>query len=434
MDRPALTPQGMPFSMRWPLGRIGTAFTHVDRRSTTGAERLLSITKDRGVVPRDTITDAPPRAATLIGYKTCATGDLVVNQMSVYDGLLGIAPIDGLVTYHYLVFRPSASVDARFISYVLRMPLYTSDFAQRVRGLGDSGQGNVRTPHIRIGDFLQTIVPLPPLDVQRRIADFLDDQVERLDAAVALRRESLRLADLRRTGHLDGLIEELGERNGWGRFRRWIRRIEQGWSPQCSSSAALPGEPGVIKLSAVRAGQFLAHENKAFLEGVLPDPRYSLKHHDLLVTRANTPVLVGDTAVVPSDFPDLYLSDLVYRVDIRDLNPYFASASLRSRRVRSVMAATGRGASQTMAKIRGDDIKDVVIPLASVQQQRAAVASINESEDGYCEFARLVQTQLALLEERKHSLITAAVTGQFDVSAASSRAAGVALSGAGGVS
>ena len=405
------------------------AVAHEARSKNMGlVERNLLSLSYGNIIRKDIEGSDGLLPASFEGYNRVQEGDLVLrltdlqnDQRSLRTGYVGES---GIITSAYVTLRP-INIDAGYFSYVMHAYDVSKAFYTMGGGLRQ-GMG--------FADLKRMAIPLPPLDVQRRIADFLDDQVERLDAAVALRRESLRLADLRRTGHLDGLIEELGERNGWGRFRRWIRRIEQGWSPQCSSSAALPGEPGVIKLSAVRAGQFLAHENKAFLEGVLPDPRYSLKHHDLLVTRANTPVLVGDTAVVPSDFPDLYLSDLVYRVDIRDLNPYFASASLRSRRVRSVMAATGRGASQTMAKIRGDDIKDVVIPLASVQQQRAAVASINESEDGYCEFARLVQTQLALLEERKHSLITAAVTGQFDVSAASSRAAGVALSGAGGVS
>lgn len=205
-DRPALTPVGVPESLPWTLGRIGSVFRHVDQRSTTGTERLLSITKDQGVVPRDSITDAPPRASTLVGYKLCRKGDLVVNQMSVYDGLLGVAPIDGLVTYHYLVFRPGSGVDVRFISYVLRTQIYSSDFGHRVRGLGDSGQGNVRTPHIRIGDFLQTVVPLPPLDVQRRIADFLDERVGQVDKALALRLSQKTLLIERFGAAIDGLF------------------------------------------------------------------------------------------------------------------------------------------------------------------------------------------------------------------------------------
>jgi type I restriction enzyme S subunit len=164
----------------WPYVPLGSLFRHVDDRSTSGAERLLSLTK-AGLFPRDTITAEPPRADTLVGYKRCMKGDLVVNQMSAYDGLIAAANLDGIVTYHYLVFRSRTDVNTEYFARLLASHPYRADFAVRVRGLGESTQSNVRTPHIRVEDVLHTIVPHPSLAVQDNICERLASERGRVD-------------------------------------------------------------------------------------------------------------------------------------------------------------------------------------------------------------------------------------------------------------
>lgn len=158
---PSAAPLGVTLRNGWNWVRFGSLVRHIDERSTTGTEVLLSVSKVHGVIPRDQIADRPPRADSLVGYKRCRKGDFIVNQMSAYDGLMGIAPTDGIVTYHYLVFRPYQPVDLRFVQLLLTSEPYRQDFSRRVRGLGESSQGQVRTPHIRISDMLQTLLPMP---------------------------------------------------------------------------------------------------------------------------------------------------------------------------------------------------------------------------------------------------------------------------------
>ena len=179
-ERPALAPTAAAIRRDWRWTRFGSHFNHVDQRSGAGDERLLSVSKIHGVVPRDEISDKQPRAESLVGYKQCLRGDFIVNQMSAYDGLMGIAPMDGIVTYHYLVFRPTGGLNLDFVKLLLTSDLYKQDFSVRVRGLGDSSQGQVRTPHIRISDMMQTVMPLPSVSAQGAIADCMRRELARL--------------------------------------------------------------------------------------------------------------------------------------------------------------------------------------------------------------------------------------------------------------
>lgn len=71
-----------------------------------------------------------------------------------------------------------------------------------------------------------------------------------------------------------------------------------------------------------------------------------------------------------------------------------------------------------MVKLRGEDIKSWPVPNATSSQQSAAIRTIEQSKLISTRLRQLMLRQGELLAERRQALITAAVTGQFDVSAA----------------
>jgi type I restriction enzyme S subunit len=113
--------------------------------------------------------------------------------MAAYDGLMGVAPMDGIVTYHYLVFRLTSGISLDFIKILLTSDLYKQDFSVRVRGLGESSQGQVRTPHIRISDMLQTVMPLPTFAQQGVIADCIGRENQRMRLLASFLRKQIDL-------------------------------------------------------------------------------------------------------------------------------------------------------------------------------------------------------------------------------------------------
>jgi len=90
-------------------------------------------------------------------------------------------------------------------------------------------------------------------------------------------------------------------------LRRLLKKIEQGWSPIADERTAEDHEWAVIKLNAVDAGSFRSEAHKALLTETTPDTRYEVRGGDVLLTRANTPDLVGDACLVRAPRPRLML-------------------------------------------------------------------------------------------------------------------------------
>ncbi|PPJ22161.1 hypothetical protein C5E41_27905 [Nocardia nova] len=263
----------------------------------------------------------------------------------------------------------------------------------------------------------------PPLEEQRRIADFLDAETSRIDRLVALQRQVVERLNERDAAVRDVLIDRMANRRGELPLRRFILKIEQGVSPQCESAPRQDSsEWSVLKLSAVKGGVFRPGENKLLPGGTAPSREYEVRPGDLLATRANTPELVGDVAVVSSDCARLLLPDLIYRIGLTEaMDAEYVTQVALGGRVRSVIEAAARGSSGSMVKLRGEDIRSWPVPPASLSEQHELVREISLETVTTGRLRALLSRQIDLLAERRQSLITAAVTGQFDVTTASGR-------------
>lgn len=195
----------------WSLVPFRRLFREVDLRSDTGAETLLSVSQTRGVIPQADLGDRRQHAHTLVGYKLCKRGDLVVNRMWVYFGALGAAPQPGIVSPDYAVFRPTAEMSSEFAAYVLRTPSYVGEMTRLVRGIGAAFQGTVRKPRLHPSELGLIEMPVAPAREQETLLHTLDEQTHAISNQVSLIERSGRLLEERRqalvmaavTGELD---------------------------------------------------------------------------------------------------------------------------------------------------------------------------------------------------------------------------------------
>ena len=106
----------------------------VRARGQADALPLLSVSIGAGVRRRE-VSNMTTRAASedLANYKLCRAGDLVINRMRAFQGALGIAPEDGLVSPDYAVFRIDPSADKRWLNYYLSSGFTVSTMASLVR-------------------------------------------------------------------------------------------------------------------------------------------------------------------------------------------------------------------------------------------------------------------------------------------------------------
>lgn len=396
--------------------RLKYLYRVVDQRAGSDRPPLLAVSIHRGVVPRSSLTDDLPRAEDLSNYKLCGPGDIVLNRMRAFQGAIGISPVRGLVSPDYMVLRPWKFVDARYLHHLFRSTWFVGQMTARLRGIGGTESGSVRTPRINPEDLGVIEVDLPPLEEQRRIADFLDAETAHIDRLVELREEMSSLLMQRDRAMLDVEIESLGDRFGVLPFRRFVRRIEQGTSPQCDNVPAGVDEWGVLKVSAVKAGRFIAEQNKRLPDELSPLPRYEVRDGDLLVTRANTPALVGAAAVAQNPRRRLMLCDKIFRVDVAaEMSRKYLALVAQGTRIRDLCAEASHGTSQSMANLKTDEIKQWPIPVAPRKEQQALVERFEAASHASTALVASIRSQVELLEERRRAVVTAAVTGELDV-------------------
>ncbi|WP_433340624.1 restriction endonuclease subunit S [Streptomyces sp. CA-253872] len=351
-------------------------------------------------------------------------GDVLIN--STGTGTLGRvgyfrdAPdeVPCMADGHVTVARADSRVlDSRFAYYWLASrPFYDYIYAALV--VGATNQIELNREKLR-----DAPVPLPPLEDQRRIADFLDAETERLDALIEARRVQVRCLAQRWESLLSARAEELIETGGLLPMRRVADSIEQGWSPQCEDALAESDEWAVLKTSAVSSGVFRPLEHKRLPVGVSPDSRYRLADGDVLMTRGSgSPDHVGVAALAVVEGRKLLLSDLLYRLRLgRGWSPEYVTLMLGSSPVRGSMNLLFRGQSGQTIKLRAEDVQATEIPIAPYDVQVRLAGELEVEQQKMIRARTAIQRSQVLLAERRQALITAAVTGQFDVSSAGGR-------------
>jgi type I restriction enzyme S subunit len=278
-------------------------------------------------------------------------------------------------------------------------------------------------------------IPWPPIAEQIQIATFLDRETAKIDALIAEQQHLIELLKEKRQAVIShavtkGLnpdapmqpsgIEWLGEVPAhWtvASVRRVVRRIEQGWSPDCFSRPAEFDEWGVMKSGCVNRGIFVEQENKALPETLDPVSEYEIHAGDVLMSRASgSPELVGSTAYIDATRPRLMLSDKIFRIHPRpNIDCKFFVAVFNSRVMRSQIERSISGAEGLANNLPQSAMKGFFIVVPPTDEQHSIVSFLANETAKLDTLTTEAQCAIDLLLERRTALISAAVTGQIDV-------------------
>lgn len=152
-------------------------------------------------------------------YKLAEAGDIAYNMMRMWQGAVGVAPVDGLVSPAYVVARPIVEMNSKYFEYLFRTQRYRSEVNRHSRGIVSDRN------RLYWDSFKRLMTPVPPLDEQNRIVARIEEETKELEASklraqreIALIREyRTRLITDVVTGKLDvrGVelpeIEDVGE-------------------------------------------------------------------------------------------------------------------------------------------------------------------------------------------------------------------------------
>ena len=154
--------------VHWETVRIGRLFV---QRNEIGFPDLpiLEVSLKTGVRVRDFENSDRNQAMSDRGdYKRSMKGDVAYNMMRMWQGAVGVTPVDGLVSPAYVVARALPGNDPRYFGSLFRTSAYMVEVDKYSRGIVKDRN------RLYWEDFKQMPSPCPPPDEQVLIADAID--------------------------------------------------------------------------------------------------------------------------------------------------------------------------------------------------------------------------------------------------------------------
>ncbi|MEZ5342010.1 MAG: restriction endonuclease subunit S [Acidimicrobiales bacterium] len=267
----------------------------------------------------------------------------------------------------------------------------------------------MRTPRINAEDLGEIKAPHVELATQRAIADYLDTETARIDALIAKKHRMIEL------------LEE--------RWRGWLRRrllaqdipivpLKRGWSvidckhrtptyvdagyPVVSPGDATPG-----RLDLSRAHRFV--DSEEFHELVSGGRRP--QRGDIIYSRNAS---IGIASYVDTDV-EFCMGQDVCLITSRSQSQLYLMYVLNSLGVDQLEELK---VGSTFSRVNVGQILELEVPFPTSDEQHQIAEHVDRKRNHVDQLTGRIDRQINLLIEHRQALITAAVTGELDVSKA----------------
>lgn len=165
--------------------------------------QLLSPTQKYGVIPQDKYEELTGMNAVKLNdstnyalLKTIHKGDYCISLRS-FQGGFEYSAYEGVVSPAYQVFYPIITIADGYYKYLFKEKGFIDVMNSYTMSLRDG-------KNIAFDDFGDTFIPVPPLDEQQEIADYLDNKCAEIEQIIADKKSQIETLD----GYKKSLIYE----------------------------------------------------------------------------------------------------------------------------------------------------------------------------------------------------------------------------------
>ncbi|MEJ6655862.1 MAG: hypothetical protein QNL70_07635 [Pseudomonas sp.] len=189
-----------------------------------------------------------------------------------------------------------------------------------------------------------------------------------------------------------------------------VSAIDSGTSVNATDTPAREGEFGVLKTSCVYSGTFDPAENKAIVLEEYGRVSCPLVVGSLIVSRMNTPDLVGAAGLVRHAPDGIFLPDRLWQVSFSGMMPTFSYYWSQSDSYRTQVKKVCTGTSSSMQNLSQDQFKDFVLGVPAEGEQQLITAHLDRETARIDALIEKKTRFIQLLREKRQALITHAVT------------------------
>ena len=359
-------------STKWPKIKLGEIL--IERRDGPSQDDLSlgrikivgKIGFDNGLIKFR--SDSETKTGMILAYP----GDFLISGINALKGAIAIYSEENdqpvAATIHYSAYEVrKEKADITFLWWFLRSKAFRETLMEAL-------PGGIKT-ELKSRRLLPLKIPLPPLAEQKRIVAKIAQIAAKIAEARSLHDHSAEEAGalLRATLHYISNRFQVG-----GKLSDVLKGPPRnGWSAQCDNDEN--GTP-VLALGAVTGFRYRPTEFKRTSLPASKAGHFWLKPGDLLITRSNSPELVGHAAIYDGKPSPCIYPDLMMRLELRenDADRRFVWYWLQAPLVREFIRQHAKGTSPTMKKIAQDTVMAIPFPSSlPVFEQRRIVAELD---------------------------------------------------------
>ena len=401
----------------WDVRKGKYLFAQRNERGNNVKLQLLSPTQNYGVIPQDEYERLSGMSAVklneninLKALKTIHKGDYCISLRS-FQGGFEYSMNEGVISPAYQVFYPTVKISGGYYKYLFKDKGFISVINSYAMSLRDG-------KNISFEQFGNTIIPVPPLAEQERIAEFLDAKCAEVDAlAGEIKEQIATLEEYKRSVITEavtkGLDASVPMKNSG---IEWIGEIPQAWDLRKGKYVLQylqkPVRIDDEVITCFRDGQVTLRGNRREDGFTMADKEIGyqgIDEGDLVVHGMD-----GFAGAIGISDCRGKASPVLNVLDTRQ-NKRYVMFYLRSLAYRDVFLALSTGIRVRSCDLRWNKLAELFYLIPPLAEQEQIVAKIDEMLAKVDALIAEKQNQLATLEEYKKSVIFEYVTGKKEV-------------------
>lgn len=385
-------------------------------------ENYLSLMANIGIILYEEKGDVGNKKPEDLGKcKQVYPGDLVINSMNYGIGSYGLSKHRGVCSPVYIVLKPKLEkIEERYAFRILEIKKF-QQYAQSF------GNGILEHRASISWDILKNIgLPLPPIEEQKAILGFLDNEIEKIDTLVKTLEKLIDLLVEQRQAVISNAVTKgldpkvKMKRSGVA----WLGEIPEHWEVTkikyiatasngltYSPDDLVDSEEGVLVLrsSNIQQGE-ISLEDNVYVKMNIPS-KSVVKSGDILIcSRNGSRALIGKNALIPDSLNGVAYGAfmMLLRSDISRYIYWILNSFIF--KFQSSLFLTS-----TINQLTVSDLYGFEVPIPPKSEQVEIIRYLQDSTTQINSLIDKATKSVALLQERRTALISAAVTGQIDV-------------------
>ena len=419
----------------WSISRLKYIFTIRKRIAGTLGFDVLSITQ-RGIKVKDTESGDGQLSMDYSKYQLVYKGDFAMNHMDLLTGYVDISNFDGVTSPDYRVFTIDnlKKFNSQYYLYLLQMGYKQKLFFHL--GQGSSHLGRWRLP---TEAFNEVEYPIPSLNEQTQIANFLDHETAKIDSLIAKQEKLIELLKEKRQAVIShavtkGLNPDVNMKDSGV---EWLGQVPEHWALVplkylCSFSGG--GTPTKDNLSYWTDGNipwvspkdmktFWISETQDYItEKAVKESSTNIVEPNSLLMVVRSGILQRTIPIAINTVPVTMNQDMkALKLGKRVLVEYLADMILGNTK-ELLLEWSKEGA--TVESIEHEYLANCIMPVPPLNEQKEIIHFISKKMNVYKLLTEKAESQINFLQERRTALISSAVTGKIDVRHHASRPTG----------